>query len=442
MRVDTKDICTIIAYLIGVKKHIIMECFDSECHDLIEQLSQDKDATTIRYLCKLRTVLMQKFKKTDDAMRYDLQNINRIEWYDHDNIKQLEKWGFEIVKVNYRSEKYALDFTKLIHENIDKCQKLFPDWVNWEYIKDLFIIPSYTKKDVLKKEFEKYMGNIEYYPFQMYIHWKPTDCGSIIYSDGKFLNTIYQMHGDFFTDTSKFKDAHEETKNNIYDFINGSYKTAIAVDCENSDVYKLYSVLKNLNQDELAKIEKIVLYDDYHTNSGWDWIYKFTKIPVEHIEVERVTDQKSLVDIKMTAGVCKDYYENGISSFIIVSSDSDYWGLISSLPNANFLVMYEYSKCGQAIKNALAERGIYYCSIDDFCTGNIEELKKAVLLNILEKYLPDFLYLNAKELAQHIYQEARIEASEREIQNFYNKYIKTLKLKIDDNGAVGIEVMR
>ena len=144
----------------------------------------------------------------------------------------------------------------------------------------------------------------------------------------------------------------------------------------------------------------------------------------------------------MTAGVCKDYYENGISSFIIVSSDSDYWGLISSLPNANFLVMYEYSKCGQAIKNALAERGIYYCSIDDFCTGNIEELKKAVLLNILEKYLPDLLYLNAKELVQHIYQEARIEASEREIQNFYNKYIKTLRLKIDDNGTVGIEVMR
>ena len=384
MRVDTKDVCTTVAYLIGVRNSVLLKCFDEECHDLLETLRQNKDATTIRYLCKLRTVLMQKFKKTDDAMHFDLKNLNRLEWYDAEDIKQLEKWGYEIIKVNYRSEKYILDFTKLINENIDKCSNLFGDWVNWDYIKDLFYIPKYTKDGTMISEFKKYMANIEFYPFQVYIHWdNPSDQGSILYTDGKFLNILYQMHGDYFSDTSKFKDAHEETKNSIYDFINDSYKTAIAVDCENSDVYKLYGVLKNLNQNELAKIEKIVLYDDYHTSSGWDWIYKFTKIPVEHIEVERVTDQKSLADIKMTAGVCKDYYENGITSFIIVSSDSDFWGLISSLPKADFLVMYEYSKCGQAIKNALTEHDIYYCSIDDFCTGNIEELKKAVLINAL-----------------------------------------------------------
>ena len=49
-------------------------------------------------------------------------------------------------------------------------------------------------------------------------------------------------------------------------------ETAIAVDCENSDPYKLYSVLKGLNQEELAKIEKITLYDDPNTTAGWDWL--------------------------------------------------------------------------------------------------------------------------------------------------------------------------
>lgn len=111
------------------------------------------------------------------------------------------------------------------------------------------------------------------------------------------------------------------------------------MDCENSDVYKLYSVLKNLNQDELSKVEKIVLYDDSHTTEGWDWLEKFTRIPVEHVEVDRVTSRKSLVDIKMTAGVCTDFYKNDITSFILVSSDSDYWGLISSLTEARFLVI-------------------------------------------------------------------------------------------------------
>lgn len=442
MTVDTKEIVTTIGYMIGVKKNILEQCFGEEYHELLQTLYVNKETSIIRYLCKLRTTLMQKFKKTDDEMRFNLKNLNSMDFYDQDNIKQLEKWGFEIIKPNYRSEKYMLDLAGLISANIDNCFELFPDWVNWNYIKDLFVIPQYTKKGVLKSEFNIYMKNIEYYPFQMYIHWKPEDHGSILYTDGKFLGIIYRQHNDIFTDFTKYKDAHSETKNNIYDFIDRSYKTAIAVDCENSDVYKLYSVLKNLNQDELSKIEKIVLYDDYHTTSGWDWLEKFTKIPIEHIEVNRVTDQKSLVDIKMTAGVCTDYYENNITSFILVSSDSDYWGLISTLTKAEFLVMYEHSKCGQAIKRALSEHNIYYCSIDDFCSGNIEELKKAVLFSCLEKYLPEIISLNGKELVRKIYEEARISASEKEMENFYDRYIKTLRLSVDNDGNFTVEICK
>lgn len=442
MTVDTKEIVTTIGYMIGVKKNILEQCFGEEYHELLQTLYVNKETSIIRYLCKLRTTLMQKFKKTDDEMRFNLKNLNSMDFYDQDSIKQLEKWGFEIIKPNYRSEKYMLDLAGLISANIDNCFELFPDWVNWNYIKDLFVIPQYTKKGVLKSEFNIYMKNIEYYPFQMYIHWKPEDHGSILYTDGKFLGIIYRQHNDIFTDFTKYKDAHSETKNNIYDFIDRSYKTAIAVDCENSDVYKLYSVLKNLNQDELSKIEKIVLYDDYHTTSGWDWLEKFTKIPIEHIEVNRVTDQKSLVDIKMTAGVCTDYYENNITSFILVSSDSDYWGLISTLTKAEFLVMYEHSKCGQAIKRALSEHNIYYCSIDDFCSGNIEELKKAVLFSCLEKYLPEIISLNGKELVRKIYEEARISASEKEMENFYDRYIKTLRLRVDNDGNFTVEICK
>lgn len=442
MTVDTKEIVTIVGYMIGVKKYVLVQYFDECCHDLLQELYSNKNATVIRYLCKLRTILMQKFKKTDDEMRFKLNNLNKLDWYDQDNIKQLEKWGFEIVQPNYRAEKYILDFNKLIAENIDNCSHLFPDWVNWNYIKDLFVISQYTKKGVLIDEFNRYMEKMDYYPFQMYIHWTPDDYGNLLYTDGKFLGIIYKQHNDAFTDFTKYKDAHSETKNNIYNFIDRSYKIAVAVDCENSDVYKLYSVLKNLNQDELSKIEKIVLYDDYHTTDGWQWLEKFTKIPIEHIEVKRVTDRKSLVDIKMTAGVCTDYYENGITSFILVSSDSDYWGLISTLKNAEFLVMYEYSKCGQAIKKALSENDIYYCSIDDFCSGNIEELKKAVLFGCLEKYLPDIPHINGKELVKKIYGEARVTASEKEMENFYNRYIKTLKLKVDNDGNFTVEILK
>lgn len=413
-----------------------------ECSELIEKLRADRDATTIRYLCKLRTVLMQKFKKTDDLMRYQLKNLYNIEWYDHDNIKQLEKWGFTIIQANYRSDKYMQDLTRLINENIDKCSHLFYDWLNWEYIRDLFFVPKYNKNDVMKDEFNKYMANIEHYPFQMYIHWQPADVGSIVYSDRKFLKIIYGQHNDSFTDFTKYKDADDETRNNIYEFIESSEKTAIAVDCENSNPFKLYSVLKGLNQVELAKIEKITLYDDPNTTAGWDWLSKFTQIPVEHIEIDRVTDRKSLVDLRMTASVVTNFYRDGITSFIIVSSDSDFWGLIESLPKAHFLVMYEYEKCGTSIKNALTQHGIYYCAIDDFCSAATEDMKRAVLFAELEKHLPTIYGESPLELTQKIYEDTRVTATKKEMENFCNRYVKTLRLKVNSEGKFVIEIQK
>ena len=93
----------------------------------------------------------------------------------------------------------------------------------------------------------------------------------------------------------------------------------------------------------------------------------------------------------MIASMVTHFYCDGITSFIIVSSNSDFWGLIESLPNAQFLVKYEYEKCGEAIKQALSEHGIYYCAIDDFCMASTEELKKAVLFAELEKHLAKFI---------------------------------------------------
>lgn len=195
-----------------------------------------------------------------------------------------------------------------------------------------------------------------------------------------------------------------------------------------------------MNQDEFSKIEKIYLYDDHHTTVGWQWLAKFTEIPVEHIVIDRVTERKSLVDIVMTAGVCQNHFAEGIDSFILVSSDSDFWGLITSLPNAKFLVMYEYANCGKAIKAALEEHDIYYCSIDDFCSGNVDGFKRAVLLGLLNKYLKDILYVNGKELVDKLYEEAWIEGSASEKKAFYDRYIKTLSLKVDKDGNFSIEV--
>ncbi len=266
MRTNTKNIVLTVAFLIGVRKSTFLSVYGDTDNEVMNMLENSRDALTIRYLCKLRTTLMQKFKKTDNAIVYECRNIDSIEYYDNENITMLQKWGYDVILSNKRASDYAIHFNSLIHDNIDICKDLFPDWIIWDYIKDLFIVPKYQSSQHLKYEFEKYMGNIDYYPFQMFIHWKPQDVGNLLSSDGKFLDYLYLTNNDYFADRSKYRNAVDDVKNNIYSFIDCSYKTVLAVDCENSDVYKLYSMLKNLSRNEIEKIEKIILYDDNHTN--------------------------------------------------------------------------------------------------------------------------------------------------------------------------------
>lgn len=155
-----------------------------------------------------------------------------------------------------------------------------------------------------------------------------------------------------------------------------------------------------------------------------------------------MTDRKSLVDLRMTASVVTNFYRDGITSFIIVSSDSDFWGLIESLPNAHFLVMYEYEKCGTSIKNALTQHGIYYCAIDDFCSAATEDMKRAVLFAELEKHLPSLIGENPLELTHKIYEATKVTATKKEMENFCNRYVKTLRLKLNSEGKFIIEIQK
>lgn len=438
----TTALVTVIAYMTGLDIDTIKLHYGEYNDSLIDQLQNETAATIIRFLSRLRTTLLSHFKEVDNEILYNLGNIDRMALFNQDEIKQLRKWGVDVVRTNYRSDKYVALFCEFIAGKIDACKSLFPEWVNFEYIKDLFVVPKYQKTEVMIAEYEKFKGHKNNYPFQMYIHWNPVECGNILVSDGKFLQVLYSQHGDVFTDRSKVHDAAEDTKKSIYEYIDQSARVMIVVDCENSDVYKLHGVLKNLDEDEVAKIEKIVLYDDYHTSAGWDWLEKFVKIPVEHVEVERVADHKSLVDVVMTAGICQAYYRDGITSFILCSSDSDFWGVISTIPDAGFLVLYEYAKCGKNIKEALTLKNIYHCAMDDFYTGNAGEIKKVVLRRALEKELTDINGKNGFEIAKKIYEENHIEATETEIKKYYEKYIKTIKLKLDGDGNFYFDIMQ
>lgn len=161
-----------------------------------------------------------------------------------------------------------------------------------------------------------------------------------------------------------------------------------------------------------------------------------------HMMIERVKQSKSLVDVMLIARTCQEHYKNNVDSFILVSSDSDYWGLISSLPEARFLVMIERENCGPDLKNALLNAGIFYCYIDDFYSGNAEDIKLGALFKEMERYIDQTVRLNINEMFSAALKATRIEMSSSEKKQFIAKYLKTMQMEITDDGDVVLQLKR
>ena len=431
-----------VAYLIGVPKRIFENEHEPPKLEFFKQMELSKSARIIRNLCMIRTGIERNFKKIQMAMIHDLKNIDSLPDYIPPQCSnQLWEDGVELWKPNYKPDKYIVDINRYITQYINDCKPLLPIWLNWEYIRTIFIMPHGNTMEGAKTAFNEYHKNIAKFPYQVYLNWSfGAQDGNILYNDKKFVTLLYEKNEDFFQDVSKVTDASNLVKHGIYSFLGQSKRTVFVVDCENSDPYKLHAVLKNLEPEQLDRVSKIILYDDVNTTVAWQVLNDFTSIPVERILVERVKGTKSLVDMRLTVGVCTEFFQAQTDSFVIVSSDSDYWALISALPDARFLVMVEEDKCGYDMEEAMRNAGIFYCFIDDFCTGNSEGVKLKTLLSQIQTRLNAAVQVNIQELLRQVYVDTMVDMSEGEKRQFYNRYIKPMRVIIAEDGTLTLRL--
>ena len=439
---STYAIVSKIAYLIGVPNRIFENEHEPPKLEFFQQMENDKNARIIRHLSIIRTAIERNFKFINLKMRMEYKSILSLpQFIPADSIDQLLADGIDFIKKSSTQlAGHIVEINRIISDRINNCRNLFPLWLNWQYIRDLFIMPNGLSEKGTKAAAAIYYDNILCYPYQMYINWRPHDEGNVLFNDKKFVTLLYQWHDDEFTEYSKVSDAGGYIKGSIYDFIDESDKVVVVVDCENSDPYKLSATLRRLSRTYTDKITSIILFDDVHTATAWNILEKFTTVPVEHILIERIKQSKSLVDIRLSVRACQEHYEKNVDSFIIVSSDSDYWGLISSLPKAQFLVMIEHEKCGPDMKAALVNSGIFYCYLDDFYSGDSEELKTNAIFYEMRKYMEKAVRLNVNDMFSDALRATRIEMTSSERQQFYNKYVKTLQLSISDAGDVSFVI--
>ena len=439
----TYTIVSTVAFLLGVPERIFQNEYTPPKLEIYKQLQNNKPARIIRNLCMLRTKIEQNFKKINECMKYEYKTMLTMpDLVPYDAIMQLSKDGIDILKSKptYQLVDYIIDINRNISDKINNCKELFPMWLNWNYLRDIFLMPDGFTQAGTKVASDLYYANKQYYPYHVYMNWQPKDEGNIFYTDKRFVVLLYEWNGDRFTDFSKVSDVKDSTKGGIYDFLYDSVNTVVMVDCENSDPYRLCATLDNLDSDELDKISKIVLYDDVHTSSAWKILSSYIDIPVERIEIERVMDHKSLVDTRLVAGTCTECYKNHVDSFIIVSSDSDFSSLLPALPEARFIFMVEHGKFGTATKELFARNGIFYCYIDEFYSGNSNDIKITALIKELNKYIKDRVHLNTNDMLNTAMTSARVFMSESERKQFYDKYIRNMYLEIDKDGNISINL--
>ncbi len=407
--------------------------------EVFQFLEEQKPARIIRNLCILRTELLHRARPVPPG-RPQKARWNLSDYAPPECAVQLQADGVALMTTFCQPWECLVEINRLVSGHINNCRDFFPLWLRWEYLRDMFVMPGGLTEAGVQAAAAVYQKSRVLYPYQMYINWQPTNEGNIFFSDMKFAILLYRWHNDDFTDLSKVSDAAPHNKVTIHSFLESSRNAVIVVDCENSDPYKLCAALRELDPETLSRVSKVMLYDDSHSASAWRILSAYTGCPVEHSMIDRVKKQKSLVDISLTAGACREYYRNNVDSFILVSSDSDYWGLISSLPDARFLVMVEREHVGEDLKATMDSAGITYCYLDDFYSGDCGDIQADALVREIYSYLEKTVQLNANAMMEHAIRATRLELSDVERQQFYNKYIKPMRLTIGKDGTVSIRL--
>ncbi len=442
-RSNSFQIVAPMMYLIGVRKRN----FENHRPSLIpeyDSLEQDKDARVIRNLCYIRSAIMQHFKDISREFYYGLNTLETVPNYiDPEVVIQLRKDGITPYVSKPDLNLYIVEINKEISNHINNVKKLFPEWLNWEYVKQLFIMPNGTNVKGTKANSLLFNSNWNRYPFICYINIDNENFGNLLLSDAKFVQRLYEFHEDYFENMSLVKGISPDMQESLNCFLERNRKTLVVVDCENSNPIKLAAALSDLSKLERAHIYKVMLFDSAYTTTMWTTLCRTgitNEFACERQSITRLYEHKSQVDMALATQTCREVYCNEVDSVILVSSDSDYWAMINTLSDIEFLVMLERDKSGDKIKTALTSANQHYCYIDDFCTAQAYNIKKITLFDAIQTNLDDRVSFNISEIFKTEVQQNWLEMSAKEQSNFYDLCLKTIRLSIDTAGNVKILV--
>lgn len=460
-RNSTFNIVSIVAYLIGVDKNHFSTEPGKMLESVYDELEKNKDARIIRNLCRIRTAFEKNYMAIANQFRNELKNIGSVpDLIPTDALTQLSNDDVRLYKGRPDVDEYLIEINIQMSNRIGKAAPLFPEWIEWSYIKPLFIMPGGTKKPGIKQAGRLFNSDRNRYPFHCWINWdaisfSEANYGNILYNDEKFVTLLYQRNKDRFENLSLVRDVGNSTMRNLNGLLEHCRKCIIVVDCENSDAVKLAAALSSLPDEQVVKIHKVMLFDSEYTTDQWKTfvdrqlrlvVNGISSLEIEHIIVPRLNQSKSQVDMTLAMRTSREVWTNCVDAVILVSSDSDYWAMIQQLQDVKFLVMLEHGKSGIAIKDTLSAHEIPFCYIDDFCTSASYRIKTDTLINAIQQRIDAVLNgeaqeaLNVRAIMEQSLSGSWIAMTEKEKERFYSRFLLHMKLSVDAEGRVCLKI--
>lgn len=152
------------------------------------------------------------------------------------------------------------------------------------------------------------------------------------------------------------------------------------VDCDNINVFNFLALLEEESMVKDCESTVIKLYLDSMANPIWNVVQNIVsdKYTIVSIPVSRIKQEKSVVDIVLTADITKDYSMGYGQSHVIVSSDSDFYGIFVSGVEAT--VLYESAYVSPHYLSYLSRENVFANDIskNHSSSRNVDYKKKIV----------------------------------------------------------------
>lgn len=459
---------SIMGYLIGVNKSNFEDPDNPAMRqEIYAKLNMNKGYRIIRNLSIVRTNIERHYPAIFEAFRNGHSITSIPELISVDAVNELLNDGIRLSHNKMDVNETLVEINREISNRVQVIKGLIPEWLEWDYIRELFIMPGGFKKEGLSKEGMYYAADNGRYPYGAYINWHlEGDFGNILYCDEKFVKLLYRAHETSFQgDDSLLRSASDETTDIVKKFFDSATNVFVAVDCENSNPIKVASLISTFPPEQKEKISEVALYDSSHTTAGWrvlsdnasdsaseeeyysdeddlfDWSLpgQISGVPMRHEMTGHIIYNKSQVDMTLAAGVFRAALVSGADAVILISSDCDYYPMISHLPEAKFLVMCEREKTSPATQEALFNAGVPYCFLDDFNTAVANNIKTLAVKTYVQQYLDSVVSTDAMdEVVKRACYNSWVEMTDTEQKNFFDRYIKKAHLELDSENRLRI----